>query len=156
MSFSPVTTLLSSRNGVGVFISSLFLFIGGAKHPSICQECQNYQPAISLSAQKKPPTNLSNIQNKMPGWFKQCLRHSSVSPNAGASLCWLLNSPHCFSGSLFPFPLSHALFILMFTGFLPSCAWSIKHTWCLLPHLCSHSSCSWSQTVSPCWADETA
>lgn len=45
-----------------------------------------------------------------------------------SSLGCLLNSPHRFSRSLFPFPSSNALFILMFTGFLPSCAWSIKHT----------------------------
>lgn len=43
-----------------------------------------------------------------------------------SSLCCLSNSPHRLSRSLFPFPSSNTLFIPMFMGFLPSCAWSIN------------------------------
>jgi len=50
-----------------------------------------------------------------------------------SSLCSFSNSPRCFGRSLFPLPSFHALFTVMFTGFLPSCAWSIKHTCTLAP-----------------------
>lgn len=51
-----------------------------------------------------------------------------------SSFCCFSNSPHCFgSRSLFPPPSPYALFTLVFTGFLPSCAWSIKHTCELAP-----------------------
>lgn len=79
----------------------------------------------------------------------QCLFTSS-------SPCFLTNSPQYFSTSAPPKP-SHALFTLMFVDFLPSCAWSIKHT-CVLAPYTPQSSClaPRAKSLSPRWGDKTA
>lgn len=87
----------------------------------------------------KKPTKLSRthirfLVDSSVGNVAACLVwHSDASPDAGISLRCPSNSPHRFWRSLFPFHPSHVLFSLVFTGFLPSCAWSIKHTCVLAP-----------------------
>lgn len=78
----------------------------------------------------------------------QCLFTSSTP-------CFLTNSPQYFSTSAPPKP-SHALFTLMFVDFLPSCAWSIKHT-CVLAPYTPQSSClaPRAKSLSPRWGDKT-
>lgn len=52
--------------------------------------------------------------------------------NTSASIHYLQNSSYRSGRSLSP-TMSNPLFIPMFTGFLPSCAWSIKHPCVLAP-----------------------
>lgn len=66
-------------------------------------------------------------------WLLTTQKTLSKARRLLSPLCCLLNSPHRSSRSLFPLPSSHALFIPVFRGFLPSRAWSIKHTCVLAP-----------------------
>lgn len=95
-----------------------------------------------------PRSDCNSLDTKKAFSKPQCLFTSS-------SLCFLTNSPQYFSTSAPPKP-SHALFTLMFVDFLPSCAWSIKHT-CVLAPYTPQSSClaPRAKSLSPRWGDKT-
>lgn len=66
----------------------------------------------------------------LPFFFPDTLPY--LYKNTSASMHYFQNSSYRSSRSLSP-TMSDPLFIPMFTGFLPSCAWSIKHPCVLAP-----------------------
>lgn len=92
--------------------------------------------------QRLPSLRITPYKRKTYHWLLQLRSEAAKHHNKTrsklqrllSSFCCFSNSPHCFgSRSLFPPPSPYALFTLVFTGFLPSCAWSIKHTCKLAP-----------------------